>query len=484
MTSPLPRASDAAALSLHVDRRRPEPLNVQLGRQLRELILARRLAPGARLPSTRALAGDLGISRATVVLAFDQLASEGYLEGRHGSGVYVAEGLPETALQVAPAVPRRSVPARAPEGGGHARRPFELGATDASLFPYREWARLLYRTWRSPDPALTGPLDAFGWRPLRAAIAAHLHEWRGISSSEQQIVITSGTADAIELISRVAFAPRSDVYVEEPGYPMLRFNLASLGLTPVPVPVDEDGFDIGRAAAMGPASGAIVTPSRQFPLGGTLPVGRRLELLDWASRRDAFVVEDDFDSEYRYQGSPLPALTSLDRNGRTIYVGSFSKVLSSSLRLGFVVLPASLVKAARRHLGRRGTLASHVAQPALAELIAEGAYATHIRRTRRIYARRMAALIDSAEHLSGIATLSPTVAGMHIVADLDPALSRRMSDRQAAERLMSDGIMAAPLSDYYAGPALRQGLLLGFAGFEEEPIRAAVRRMSRALARR
>jgi GntR family transcriptional regulator/MocR family aminotransferase len=476
------QASGSASLALHVDARTREPLHVQLARQLRRLILAGRIAPGARLPASRALAVDLGISRATVVLAFDQLASEGYIEGRHGAGMFVAAGLPGVAAQAferpPPAPPRAATKGERPEPP----RPFQLGATDASLFPYRTWARLLYRTWRDPDPSLTGGIDVFGWPELRTAIARHLREWRAIVSEAHQIVVTSGTADATELIARCAFPPGAAVYVEEPGYPLLRHTLAGLGALVRSVPVDEDGFDIARASSLGPAAGAIVTPSRQFPLGATLPLARRLSLLEWADATDAFVLEDDFDSEYRYQGSPLPALMSLDRNGRTIYIGSFSKVLSPTLRLGFVVLPDRLVEAARRHLARRGTLASLVAQPALARFIGDGDYATHIRRTRRIYARRMAALVEAGDSLSGLMTLAPTQAGMHIVADLTPALSRRLSDREASARARANGIVAQPLSDLYAGRPTRSALLLGFAGFPEERLRAAVSRLARSLA--
>ena len=474
-------------LALDLDARLKAPLHLQLGRQLRGLILAGRLSPGARLPSSRALAVDLGVSRATVVLAFEQLASEGYVEGRHGSGMFVASGLPGPVLRKVKAAPA-SAPASAlapaerttkPEPS----RPFQLGATDHSLFPYRHWARLLYRTWRDPAGGLTGAVDAFGWPDLRGAIARHLGEWRGIAARPGQIVITSGTADATELIARVAFAPGAGVYIEEPGYPTLRHALSGLGLAVHPVPVDAEGFSIAEAARRGAAGGAIVTPSRQFPLGATLPVARRLELLEWASATGGFIIEDDFDSEYRYQGSPLPALMSLDTRGRTIYIGSFSKVLSPTLRLGFVVLPEGLIETARRHLARRGTLASLVAQPALAEFIADGAYATHIRRTRRIYARRMTALVEAGRRLEGRITLAPTSAGMHIVADLEPTLARRTGDRALAASMREAGLIALPLSDYYALRPTRAALLLGFAGFTETALEAGIERLARLIAR-
>ncbi len=477
-----PRTSSAATLALHLEFASGEPLHLQLGRQLRSLVLAGRMTPGSRLPSSRTLATDLGVSRATVVLAFEQLASEGYVEGRHGSGMFVASGLPESVSLGGGRIPNLAEPTRSARAAPEPSRPFQLGATDASLFPYRDWARRLYRTWREPDASLTSAVDMFGWPDLRAAIARHLGEWRGIAAEPAQIVITSGTADATELIVRAALAPGSAVFVEDPGYPLLRHTLEGLGLDVCPVRVDDDGFDIGLALRKAPAAkAAIVTPSRQFPLGGTMPVARRLELLDWARAARTFIIEDDFDSEYRYQGSPLPALTSLDRDGRTIYVGSFSKVLAPTLRLGFVVLPAILIEPARRHLARRGTLASLVAQPALAGFIADGTYATHIRRTRRVYARRMAALIEAGRQVDGLLALTPSTSGMHIVADLSPALVRRMTDREASARAREAGIVAVPLCDYYAGRPRRAGLLLGFAGFPEEMLRTGVGELARAL---
>lgn len=477
------RRADAAALALSVDVRAAEPLHVQLGRQLRAMILSGRIARGARLPSSRALALDLGVSRSTVVLALEQLASEGYLVGRRGSGLYVPEALPEQALQVearpAPSRSRRALIEPAPEPA----RPFQIGATDASLFAYQKWARLLYRTWRAPEAKLVSASHPFGWRELREAISGHLAEWRGLVCDPAQILVTSGTADSVEIIAQCAFRQGEVVCVEDPGYPTLRYALSRYGIATEAVPVDEDGICSARVARHRFARGAIVTPSRQFPLGGTLPLARRLELLEWAAASGGTIVEDDFDSEYRYEGAPLPALSSLDSAGRTIYLGSFSKVLSPTLRLGFIVLPERLVAPVHDHIRRRGATASLVAQPAVAALIASGEYATHIRRTRRIYARRMAALVAEAERYRDLLDVRPTAAGMHVVADLAPALAGRADDRAVAHRAQAAGISVAPLADYYAGRARRQALLLGFAGFEEEMLQHALRRLAGVLAK-
>lgn len=488
MTIPLvsrsPRA-DAAILALSLDRRRGEPLAVQLVRQLRELILAGRIGPGARLPSSRALAGELGVSRATVVLAFDQLASEGCLEGRHGAGMFVPAALPEQALAAGPsarpAVARSRPPAK-PLHRPAPYRPFQVGAVDSALVPFEDWSRRFARIWRQPRPELTGVPDPFGWADLRSAVSGHLEAWRGIAADPARIVITGGTADAIELIASTAFAPGASVVVEEPGYPPLREALNRYAIATVPVPVDAEGLDISLAPVAPAAAGAIVTPSRQFPLGGTLPLARRLALLDWAERETRFVVEDDFDSEYRYEGTPLPALTSLDRSGRVIYVGSFSKTLMPTLRLGFIVLPERLVEPARAHLGRRGVLASLMLQPVLAEFIGTGEYATHIRRSRRVYARRLAALLGERDRLSGYLELEPTAAGMHVVASLGARLATA-DDRTVAAAARRGGVLVAPLADYHATSPSRRAVLMGFAGFDVPALVAAVDHLATALRR-
>ena len=487
---PLPDAARAhgAVLALSLDRDLAEPLHIQLGRQLRELILAGRIGRGARLPSSRALALELGISRATSVLAYDQLASEGYIEGRRGSGMFVSPSLPEHVLQVAsdgarpataptPPRPNRPDEPASPDAG----LPFQIGPLDAALFPHAEWARLLHRVWRRPQAGLLGAPDPFGWIDLRRAIAGHLEAWRGITCDAGQIVVTSGTADATDVLARIAFGPGSSVLVEEPGYPALRYALRGLGIGTVPVAVDGDGMDLQRAPRVPHLRGAVVTPSRQFPLGATLPLARRLALLDWAFAVGAYVVEDDFDSEYRYEGTPLPALMSLDRQGRAIYIGSFSKVLSPSLRLGFIVLPPQLVAPAREHLRRRGLAASLIAQPALAELIRSGEYARHIRRTRRIYARRMAAVMAEAPRLRGLLDLAPATAGMHIIADLAPRLAAHHDDRAVVARLADAGIRTQALADSFAGEPTRAALLIGFAGFSEVQLGAAARRLATCL---
>jgi GntR family transcriptional regulator/MocR family aminotransferase len=487
-----PGAAGAAIAALSVDRQLRQPLQHQIVRQIRQFILSGRLRQGARMPSTRGLAHELGVSRITVTLAYDQLSSEGYVEARRGSGMYVCSTLPDDVPTLTgPKLTSkdagrnrlRPVPPRDGPFEPRAHRPFEVGAIDPELFPHATWSRLLGRAWRNPASTLTGVPDSFGWRPLRNAIARHLAEWRGLDCDGAQIVVTSGTADALDIVARCVFAAGDTILVEEPGYAPMRFGLAKNGLGVWPVRVDDEGFDLDAAGPRVKAKGAVLTPSRQFPLGGTLTLTRRLKLLEWVARRGGYVIEDDFDSEYRYRGAPLPALMSLDRNERVIYLGSFSKILSPTLRIGFMVLPTPLLDKVRAYLRLRGVAASLVAQPALGEFMLSGDLAVHIRRTRRLYAQRQEALISAAGMLDGLLQVVPSTAGMHLVADLSPRLKKQMTDRVATRRAAEVGIVVRPLADYFAGRPDRSALLLGFAGFGEHELTRSVRVLADTLRR-
>ncbi|MCA3362649.1 MAG: PLP-dependent aminotransferase family protein [Roseomonas sp.] len=480
MSRPLRKApgAEAALLSLALDRRAKLPLHVQLAEGLRRLILGGRIAPGARLPSTRALSAEYGIARATAVLAVEQLAAEGYVTARRGSGLYASATLPEGNLQPArPDTP--AAPAPAPPTAPW--QPFQIEATDPALFPRQTLGRLLQRHWRMDAAGLLAPQDGFGLFALRVALAEHLRAWRGIAAEPAHIIITSGFFDGLDIIAAAAFKSGDAVLIEEPGFPPLRHALQRLALRPIPGLADQAGLD--PAALDQALRGVFMAPSRHYPLGGTLSLSRRLAFLDWAERAGGFLVEDDYDGEYRYAGAPLPALMSLDRAARVIYVGSFSKVLSRSMRLGYVVLPGPLVAPARAHLARRGLAASILPQAALAEFIASGDFAAHIRRTRRVYGRRLAAMQEAMAPLAPYLKPEPTDAGLHLVASLGPRLKGRVTDQAIAAAAAVEGVHLAPLSPLYAGPPRAQGLLLGFAGFSEATIQAAMQRLGLVLAR-
>lgn len=461
----------SALLALSLDRDSPQPLHAQLTEALRALILTGRAHPGTRLPASRQLAQDLSVSRQTTLTALDQLIAEGYLETRIGAGTFVARDLPHLSP---PAAPRATGPA--PRGSTPVV-PFHPGLPDMALFPHAAWARHLDRAWRQPDPALLALPDPLGWPPLRAAIAAHLSAWRGIACGSGQVVITSGAAETFDLLARAAFHPGETVMTEEPGYAPMRAALGRAGLITRPVPVDADGALLPADSA---ARGAVVTPSRHYPLGVTMPLPRRLALLDWARRREAWVIEDDYDSEFRYSGAPLPALASLEAR-RTIYVGSFSKLLSPTLRLGYVVVPPALLDPIRAALAGTGPRASLVPQPALARFMESGEFAAHLRRMRRIYGQRQAVLRAALErHLPGRLIASPDPSGMHLVCGIGPDLSP-LADTDIAARAAAAGVTVRPLSAYWQGGCGPQGLILGYAGFDAEALEAAVLRLARAL---
>ncbi|QIN85306.1 aminotransferase class I/II-fold pyridoxal phosphate-dependent enzyme [Rubrobacter tropicus] len=463
---------------------------------MRAEILAGRLPARARLPSTRAVAAELGVSRTTVVAAFDQLLAEGYLEGRAGSGTYVAPSLPDDMLGVRGvarskvrasggrrALSRRGeVMAATPTSVARDRgvpRAFRPGVPATQEFPFGAWRRLVGRVWRRPSVGLLGYGEPAGYGPLRREISAHLGPARAVRCGPEQVIVVSGSQQALDLCARVLLDPGDAVWVEEPGYRGARAALLGAGATLVPVPVDAEGLDVGVGIGRDPdARLACVTPSHQYPLGVTMSLARRLELLRWAGRSSAWILEDDYDSEYRYSGRPLEALQGLDTEGRVIYVGTFSKVLFPSLRLGYLIVPPDLVDAftAARELSDRQP--PGMEQAVLAHFMAEGHFARHVRRTRSLYAERQALLVEeAAKHLSGLLDVPPAGAGMHLVGRLPAG----KDDREASRRAAGRGVEAPAISLYGKPSDGRGGLMLGYAAVDEAGIRQGVRRLAQAL---
>lgn len=480
--------------SIALDPKASAPLHRQLYFALRTAILEGRLPPGARLPSTRSLAADLAVSRNTVLAAFDQLLAEGYVQGRVGAGSFVSRQLPEEALQAR----RPSGDAKA--GGGaeppgpsrrgarltrlpqHGNRPraFAPGLPELASFPFEDWARLLARSWRNPPRSLLIGSEPAGYRPLREALAAHLGAARAVRCTADQVFIVSGAQQALDLAARVLLDPGDRVWVEEPGYAGLIGALLAGGATVVPVPVDGQGLDVAGGRRRAPkARMACVSPSHQFPLGLTMSLARRLELLDWARGADAFILEDDYDSEYRYAGRPLAALQGLDEDGRVIYVGTMSKVMFPALRLGYMVVPLHLVDAFATIRRLTDTHPSMLVQPALAEFIRDGSLAAHIRRMRALYADRQALLLEAARrHLGERLALRPAEAGMHLVGYLEDGAD----DVALAGRARRLGVEVTPLAALYQERPDRRGLLLGYAGLHGSEIENGMIGLARAFA--
>ena len=468
------------------------PLHRQIYFEIRRAILDGRLRPGARLPASRALARDLGISRNTVTSAFDQLAAEGYVEARTGAGSFVPAHLPEDQITKGPRSEPRSpgsvtaglAPSRrafrliSVAGEPTSRKPFAPGLPEVELFPFKEWARLLGRHWRRPAQK-----DLMGAAPggdprLCAAVADYLATARAVFCRPEQVIITAGSRQALDLAARVLIDPGDTVWVEEPGYRPTAAVLGAAGARLVPVPVDDEGLSIADGLRLGPRPRLIcISPSHQYPLGVTMSLGRRLALLETARAAKSFVLEDDYDSEYRYAGRPLAALQGLDQGGHVIYLGTLSKVMFPGVRLGYMVVPDHLLDAFLKVRTLIDAHPSSIAQAALADFIEEGHLAGHIRRMRPLYAERQAALIQALEPVAERLTLTPAEAGMHLVGRLDPG----EDDRAMAKTAHDLGVQAPALSTYFQGPPSTAGLVLGYAGVDDATIERSAATLIQAI---
>lgn len=468
------------------------PLYTQLYDALRRAILQGELDPGSKLPSSRQQAALLGVSRNTVLLAYEQLVAEGYAEAKSGSGTYVARALPDTPLTP----PRATTPPTATEANrnlsaygtrAQAARPgspyppaslpfdFRYGNAPSDPIMLKRWRRTVTRALADLPLDYDEPL---GYRPLRAEIASYLRRNRGVSCTPGQILITSGSQQALDLLTRVLVNPGDRILLEEPHYQGARQVFLASGAILTPGLVDADGMRLPRDAPE--FTLAYVTPSHQFPTGAIMPLSRRLELLRYAERSNAYIIEDDYDSEYRYQGKPIPAVQGLDRNGRVIYLGTFSKVLFPALRLGFIVLPEPLLQpfSAAKWLTDRHS--STLSQVALARFMAEGHFERHLRRTRTRNAARHQALIEALKHHFGQAVrIEGTNAGIHVLVWLD----RVPIEHQATlvERARAAGVGVYPVTPYYQHPPERVGLLMGYAALDEASIREGMKRLAEVM---
>jgi GntR family transcriptional regulator/MocR family aminotransferase len=466
-------------LHLPLDRSGTLPLHRQIYDGIRGAILAGALRPGQRIPSTRGLAVELGVSRLPVLAAYEQLLHECYLDGRAGSGTYVSQALPDELLESrsAPAAARPE-PRIPPERDYGGLAPFRTSLPALDRFPHAAWARLVARHAQRLPLAHMAYGDPAGLPALRAAIADHIRAARGVRCDAGQVLVVSGSQAALRIAAAMLLAPGDGVAIEEPGYGGARAALAAGGARLLPVPVDEAGLDIEALHRAGRVRAAYVTPSHQYPLGMSMTAARRLALLDWARREESWVLEDDYDSEYRYVSRPLGALQGMDAHGRVIYIGTFSKVLFPALRVGYLVVPPLLGEDAVRARLAFDLFPPTLYQSALAEFLAEGHFARHLRRMRGVYQARRAALLDGlARHCGDRLVLHNADAGLHVAVLLpdgrdDTDLVRRMGER---------GLTATALSTCYAGPARRSGLLLGFGGSDERRLLEATRVLGEIL---
>lgn len=478
--------------AIALDRKSSVPLYRQLYETIRQAVLQGTLKKGLRLPSTRDFAAELEISRNIVVLAFEQLLAEGYLQAHTGAGTFVSHTLPEEVLQVHRSQPpeERRIAKRGSTIQALARftppvalklryAPFRFGLPALDHLPLELWGRLLIRHCRlaSAEVAIHG--DPIGYRRLRDAIASYVGVARAVRCTADQVIIVNGSQQAIDLAARVLADPGDHAIVEDPGYAGARFAIQAAGLKVRPIEVENDGLCVRKlSTGCPPANFVYVTPSHQFPLGIVLSLAKRLQLLDWAQRNGAWILEDDFDSEYRYESRPIPALQGLDQNDRVIYIGTFSKVLFPSLRLGYVIVPPDLVDAfvAARWISDRSS--PQVEQAALADFIQEGHLASHIRRMRTLYMERRSVMTKLIRReLADVLECTDADAGMHTVGWLPTGADDVLIAQEAAKA----GINTMPVSSFALRPQSRGGLLLGYAGFSPHVIRKTMRELGAVI---
>jgi GntR family transcriptional regulator / MocR family aminotransferase len=481
------------------------PLYEQLYLALRDQIVRGHLTQGGRLASTRRLAQHLGISRFTVVTALERLLAEGYLEARRGSGTFVTRTLPDDFIRPS------DRPTQSPSGtdvravlsrrgtqlsSAHVTGPrpeeplaFQSRRGPLDVFPVRAWSAIVRRRWRRGGYKYLEYGPPAGYAPLRQAIAAHIGVTRAVRCDPEQVIVTSGAQQAFDLLFRVLLDPGDRAWIEEPGYLDVRAALQAAGAKLVPVPVDEEGVNVEEGIRLGAdARIAVVSPSHQYPAGVTLSATRRLALLAWARTRGAWIVEDDYDSYFRYAGRPMSALQGVDRAGphaHVIYVGTFSKTVFPSLRLGFCVVPAPLVDAVTNARAVADRNSPMIDQAALTEFIESGQYERHLRRLRVVCQERYQALRSHfARVLGNELVLSEASAGTHVLAHFEGRLA---GDRGLAIRVSrlaaAEGLVVFPLSRYCLTPPVRDALVLGFGGLSPRRIAAGADRLAAIIRR-
>jgi GntR family transcriptional regulator/MocR family aminotransferase len=466
----------------------------QIYENLRQAILSNRLRIGFQLPSTRLLAKELKVSRNTVMAVYDQLIAEGYLQSKAGAGTFVAEDLPAELLETRKAkIPVNSTALREIAKRGkiffetsftftnqpNKPRAFQTGFSAIDEFPIEIWTRIASRRLRKMPRNRLDYCETQGYPPLREEIAKYLAASRGVHCEANQIIIVAGSQQGLDLSARILLDVGDEAWIEDPNYVGAKGALLGAGAKLIHVPLDSEGLNVEKGTQLSKkARLAYVTPSHQFPLGVVMSLSRRFELLEWANKNSAWIVEDDYDGEFRYEGKPLMALQGLDKDNRVIYVGTFSKVLFPSLRLGYLVVPPDLVEGFTRTLSFTSYHAPMLEQVVLTDFICEGHFGRHIRRMRSFYAERQKVLRTAIkENLDDFLEVEKDVAGMHLVAWLKNGLN----DIEIAEKALKHGVYTPPLSFYCTDAKLRDGLLLGYTGISPTEILMGVERLRMML---
>ncbi|MGA7328157.1 MAG: PLP-dependent aminotransferase family protein [Rhodomicrobium sp.] len=486
------KQSWAELYAFEVDRAADAPVFRQIYLQLRSAILAGTLRPATKLPSTRELAAQLGVSRSAVVPAFEQLLAEGYAFGKKGAGTYIASDLPEPFAAIhgrkrrptsvaKPAVSFRDLGGFIDVTAQSDERPFNLGRTLVDARTTELWRKLSARSLQSFGRHHLGYGDPHGMLELRKSVCDYLQAARAVRCEPEQVVITAGTQQAVDIVTRVMHGPDKEVWIEDPGYSLTRLSLVAAGAKVRPIPVDQHGVNVTEGIRRAPKARAVfITSSHQFPKGVALSMARRLELLAWARESGAWIVEDDYASEFRYGGRPLASLQGLDEAERVIYIGTLNKALFPGLRLGYAVVPPSLVRAfvTARYLMDRQP--SSLCQAVVAAFMEEGHFAAHIRRMREMYRNQRDTLAAALRrHLSDHLTVEPPDQGMHLVAYTRRGLSDVTIERAGREH----GVVVHAMSRLYIEAPAQSALMLGFSGYPHQIIAPAVARLARAVER-
>ena len=483
----MPKAISSFELTLK-GRSRHQTLTNWLYGELRSAILDGRLAPGARLPSSRDFASQYQLSRGTVVSVLERLQAEGYVSSRVGFGTWINRvEPPRPARQPAttPAYIRRVISTyKRPQpwvdlAFAERIRPFRIGVPAIDEFPSEVWGRIAADRARNFRSWLKKEADRRGNRPLRDAIAEYLRTSRGVRCTAEQVVLVSSIQHALDLLARLLLKKGDPIWMEDPGYFGARIAFDNAGARMIPVPVNDEGLSVSAGIKICPdARGAYVTPAHQFPLGPTMSLERRMALLSWAARAGAFVIEDDYDSEYRFEGPPVPALQSLDNHSSVIFIGSFSKTLFPALRVGYVVLPAPLIDPFLGFRYRTDFRNSSFDQAVLCDFIVDGHLARHLRRMRNLYAERLATLMEGArQHLGGLLEISNVRAGLYTIGYLRNGMASRQAETLAADQ----GIEVLAVDRCTLRRPDPGALILGFGGFDELAIRKGLIRLAKAL---
>ncbi|QHE92598.1 MocR-like pyridoxine biosynthesis transcription factor PdxR [Pandoraea fibrosis] len=460
------------------------PLYLQLYRRYRDAIASGKLRAGDRVPSVRSLASELNLARGTVELAYQVLTSEGYFSPRGAAGTFVSphlEPLGETVPISAPALSAQiPVDTQMPAG---VPRPFQLGLPALDAFPRKTWVRLAARNLRALDLTSMAYPESAGYFPLRHAIATYLGISRGIACTADQVFVTAGYRAGLDLVCRTLLKPGDEGWFENPGYLFARQFLTASGMRLSPIPVDEEGLEVSHGIHHAAnARFAVVTPTHQSPTGATLSLPRRLALLEWANQQKAWIVEDDYDSEFRYHGRPVPALKSLDHDGRVLYTGTFSKVLFPGLRLAYLVVPVTLIDRFTETANLLGGAGPISTQATVAEFMEHGHFARHLRKMRALYAERRGLLVDALNHVFGDDLgVQPQAGGIQTLAYLHDSLGG-LTDVSVANAAHELGLAVHALSHWHFHGTPRAGLLMGFANIPDSKTALALcRRLSVAV---